>query len=176
MRVLPLGMMLPLASISTASSRCLLLPAASSVWQGSDKGAEMAGNEASAFQHHACCCMTSAAGKNFYCNFNCCFLDCGEVRIGDRVLLGPAVQIYPVGHHVNPAERSGTHGFEHAKPVVIGDDVWLGGGCIIMCVGTASGRGSGSKHAGQRMLGRNEKGGGRHARRNKASNCAQCHP
>lgn len=96
-----------------------------------------------------CCCLTDAAGKNFYCNFNCCFLDCGEVRIGDRVLLGPAVQIYPVGHHVDPAERSGTQGFEHAKPVVIGDDVWLGGGCIIMCVGTASGRGRGE---GQSML------------------------
>lgn len=31
----------------------------------------------------------------FYCNFNCCFLDCGPITIGDRVLLGPAVQLYP---------------------------------------------------------------------------------
>lgn len=36
-------------------------------------------------------------GKGFYCNFNCVMLDCGPVRIGDRVLLGPAVQLYPGG-------------------------------------------------------------------------------
>lgn len=71
-------------------------------------------------------------GKRFYCNFNCVFLDCGPVRIGDRVLLGPAVQLYPVGHDVDPAARSGVHGLEHAKPVVIGDDCWIGGGAIIM--------------------------------------------
>ncbi|KAI7845610.1 hypothetical protein COHA_000896 [Chlorella ohadii] len=71
-------------------------------------------------------------GKGFYCNFNCVMLDCGPVRIGDRVLLGPNVQLYPVGHHVDPAERAGVAGLEHAKPITIGNDCWLGGGCIVM--------------------------------------------
>lgn len=80
-------------------------------------------------------------GSNFYCNFNCVFLDCGPIRIGDRVLLGPAVQLYPVGHDIDPAARSGVHGLEHAKPIVIGDDVWIGGGAIVMqgiTIGTGS--------------------------------------
>ena len=36
----------------------------------------------------------SQVGSSFYCNFNCVILDCGEVRIGDRVMFGPAVQVY----------------------------------------------------------------------------------
>ncbi len=28
-----------------------------------------------------------------YLNFNCVWLDCGEIRVGDRVLFGPAVQV-----------------------------------------------------------------------------------
>lgn len=39
-----------------------------------------------------------------------------------------------VGHDIDPAARSGVHGLEHAKPIVIGDDVWIGGGAIVMCV------------------------------------------
>ncbi|KAL4437008.1 hypothetical protein ABPG75_004147 [Micractinium tetrahymenae] len=80
-------------------------------------------------------------GKGVYLNFDCVWLDCGEIRVGDRVLFGPAVQIYPVGHHVDPAERSGVNGLEHAKPVVIGDDCWIGGGAIIM-PGVTIGEGS----------------------------------
>jgi maltose O-acetyltransferase len=80
-------------------------------------------------------------GKGFYCNFNCVMLDCGPVRIGDRVLLGPAVQLYPVGHDIDPAARSGVNGHEHAKPIVIGDDVWIGGGAIVM-PGITIGQGS----------------------------------
>ena len=34
-----------------------------------------------------------SAPPSFYCNFNCVMLDCGPIRIGDRVLLGPAVQV-----------------------------------------------------------------------------------
>lgn len=71
-------------------------------------------------------------GPNFYANFNCVLLDCGRIDIGARVLLGPNVQIYTVGHHVDPAARAGTVGDEMTAPVKIEDDVWLGGGCIIL--------------------------------------------
>jgi len=34
-----------------------------------------------------------AVGKNFYCNFDCCILDCCAVTIGDDVFFGPRVQV-----------------------------------------------------------------------------------
>jgi maltose O-acetyltransferase len=80
-------------------------------------------------------------GKNFYCNFNCIFLDCNKITIGDRVIFGPNVQIYTVNHELDPTLRNGTKGPETAKPVVIKDDVWIGGGAIIMS-GVTIGEGS----------------------------------
>jgi len=78
------------------------------------------------------------AGDNFFMNFNCCILDVAPVTIGDRVMLGPNVQIYTATHPLNAKERSG--GTEFAKPIIIGNDVWLGGGAIV-CPGVTIGNG-----------------------------------
>jgi hypothetical protein len=59
-------------------------------------------------------------------------LDCARVTIGDRVLFGPNVQVYTAGHPVEGWVRKGTAGPEFAKPITIGDDVWVGGGAIIL--------------------------------------------
>ena len=40
-------------------------------------------------------------GKKVYLNFNCIVLDVCEVRIGDHVMIGPAVQIYTATHPLN---------------------------------------------------------------------------
>lgn len=69
-------------------------------------------------------------GESFYANHNCVILDAAEVRIGDRVMLGPAVQIYATNHPLEPDARA--TGIEFASPVSIGDDCWIGGGAIIM--------------------------------------------
>jgi maltose O-acetyltransferase len=69
-------------------------------------------------------------GEKFYANHNCIILDAAEVHIGDRVLLGPNVQIYTTTHPQNAATRAS--GKASAAPVVIGDDCWLGGGAIIL--------------------------------------------
>ncbi|KAJ3223973.1 hypothetical protein HK099_000457 [Clydaea vesicula] len=69
-------------------------------------------------------------GDDFYCNFNCTILDCGKVTFGDRCMLAPGVQIYPVSHPTNVKERS--EGYEFVKPIVIGNDVWIGGNAIIL--------------------------------------------
>lgn len=69
-------------------------------------------------------------GSGFYCNFNCVILDVAPVTIGDRVLLGPAVQIYTATHPLDAAARAG--GLEGGSPVRIGDDVWIGGGAIVL--------------------------------------------
>ncbi len=68
-------------------------------------------------------------GNNFYANFDCVILDICPVRIGDRVMLGPGVHIYTACHPLDPVERSS--GKEYGKPVTIGNDVWLGGRCVI---------------------------------------------
>lgn len=68
-------------------------------------------------------------GKNVYFNFNCVILDVARVKLGDNVLFGPAVQIYTALHPMNAQQRR--KGLEFAKPVTIGNDVWVGGGVII---------------------------------------------
>ena len=68
-------------------------------------------------------------GENFFANFDCTILDVCEVRIGDNCMLAPGVHIYTATHPLDPHARNS--GSEFGKPVVIGNNVWLGGGCII---------------------------------------------
>lgn len=75
-------------------------------------------------------------GENVFFNFNCVILDVMPVRIGSRTLLGPNVQIYTATHPMDYRKRAS--GLEYAKPVTIGDDVWVGGGAII-CPGVTIG-------------------------------------
>ena len=69
------------------------------------------------------------AGENFYMNFNCVILDCARVTIGNNVQFGPSVQVYTAYHPLKASER--IKGPELAAPIVIGDNVWIGGGAII---------------------------------------------
>lgn len=75
-------------------------------------------------------------GENFYANFGCIILDVNKVKIGDNVLLAPNVQIYTATHPIDPVER--LTGKEFAKPIIIGNNVWIGGGAII-CPGVKIG-------------------------------------
>jgi maltose O-acetyltransferase len=68
-------------------------------------------------------------GENFYANFDCVMLDGGAITIGDNVLFGPRVGIYTTNHAIDPAERAA--GACYAKPVTIGNNVWIGGGVTI---------------------------------------------
>lgn len=78
-------------------------------------------------------------GDRLFINYDCVILDCNRVTIGDRVLIGPKVQIYTAAHSLDPAVRQDD--WEYALPVAIGSDVWIGGGAII-CPGVAIGDGS----------------------------------
>jgi acetyltransferase-like isoleucine patch superfamily enzyme len=69
-------------------------------------------------------------GKKFYSNHNLTILDVNTVTFGDNVLCGPNVQIYTAGHPLDAIERAS--GIEFGKPIVIGDNVWIGGGAIIL--------------------------------------------
>ena len=68
-------------------------------------------------------------GKHVFFNFNCVVLDVARVSIGDYSIFAPAVQIYTATHPLD-AELRRTR--EYGKPVVIGSDVWVGGGAIIL--------------------------------------------
>jgi len=69
-------------------------------------------------------------GDHVYLNVLCTILDCNEVRIGHHVMIGPAVQIYTAAHLLQAEAR--IQGWEVAKPVVIEDNVWIGGGAILL--------------------------------------------
>jgi maltose O-acetyltransferase len=69
-------------------------------------------------------------GDRFYANVNSVFLDCAAISIGDRVLLGPAVQLYAATHPVDADARR--QGLERALPITIGDDVWIGGAAVLL--------------------------------------------
>ncbi len=69
-------------------------------------------------------------GDNFYANYGCVVLDSAKVSIGDHVFLGPNVQIYTPCHPIYAPARN--EGYEYAKEVTIGDDVWVGGNVTIV--------------------------------------------
>ncbi|ADI00426.1 maltose acetyltransferase domain-containing protein [Salisediminibacterium selenitireducens] len=68
-------------------------------------------------------------GDHFYANFGCVILDVCPVRIGHNAMLAPGVHIYTATHPLDPVERNA--GQEFAKPVTIGDNVWIGGMAVI---------------------------------------------
>lgn len=65
-----------------------------------------------------------------YLNAGCTILDTARVVIGRATMLGPNVQIYCAEHHKNSELRAA--GLERAKPVLIGEKVWIGGSAIIL--------------------------------------------
>ena len=78
-------------------------------------------------------------GNNCEINMNCVFLDCNYITIGDNALIAPGVHIYTVFHPINAKERFNVNkneGFPFAisktAPVTIGNNVWIGGGSIIL--------------------------------------------
>ena len=83
-------------------------------------------------------------GERVFFNFNCVVLDVCRVVIGDFTLFGPAVQIYTPMHPFDAALRRRE---EFGKPISIGNDVWVGGGAIILpgvTIGSRSVIGAGS--------------------------------
>ncbi|MGE3780113.1 MAG: sugar O-acetyltransferase [Pirellulaceae bacterium] len=84
-------------------------------------------------------------GQNAFINFNCVFLDCALIEIGDNLQMGPAVQLYTAAHPLEADIRRS--GLEYARPIRIGHDVWIGGGAIILpgvTIGDGSVIGAGS--------------------------------
>lgn len=75
-------------------------------------------------------------GERSFINFDCVFLDCNKISIGDEVQIAPGVHIYTATHPLDAVERRS--GIEYALPVRIEDGVWIGGGSIV-CPGVEIG-------------------------------------
>jgi maltose O-acetyltransferase len=69
-------------------------------------------------------------GENVYANFQCVFLDAAPIIIGNNVLFGPGVHLYTVNHPKDITLRRKGDCF--AESIIIGDDVWIGGGAKIL--------------------------------------------
>jgi len=69
-------------------------------------------------------------GDHVFLNVLCTILDCNEVHIGHHVMIGPGVQIYTAAHDLQAEARN--RGWEVAKPIVIEDNVWIGGSAILL--------------------------------------------
>lgn len=75
-------------------------------------------------------------GARTFANFGLVALDVAEIVIGDDVQIGPNVQLLTPIHPLEAGPRRDK--WEAAKPITIGDNVWLGGG-VIVCPGVTIG-------------------------------------
>jgi maltose O-acetyltransferase len=69
-------------------------------------------------------------GKNFYANHGLVILDAAPVTFGDDVMLAPGVLISTATHPLDPQRRQ--KGIETARPITIGNNVWVGMGAKIL--------------------------------------------
>ena len=69
-------------------------------------------------------------GAGTFANFGLVALDCAPIVIGDDVQIGPNVQLLTPTHPVDPDRRRAK--WEAAEPITIEDNVWLGGGAIVL--------------------------------------------
>jgi len=69
-------------------------------------------------------------GENFYSNHNLVILDPAKVCFGDNVFIGPDCGFYTSEHPIDYEQRN--TGVEFAKPIKIGNNVWIGGGVKVL--------------------------------------------
>lgn len=75
-------------------------------------------------------------GARCFANFGFTALDVAAIDIGDDVQIGPHVQLLTPTHPVEPGPRRDK--WEAARPIRVGDNVWLGGG-VVVCPGVSIG-------------------------------------
>jgi maltose O-acetyltransferase len=75
-------------------------------------------------------------GARTFVNYNLTALDVAHITIGEDCQFGPNVQLLTPTHPVEPQPRRDR--LEAAKPITIGNNVWLGGG-VIVCPGVTIG-------------------------------------
>jgi len=71
-----------------------------------------------------------SVGENFYMNHNCTILDGAKVEFGDNIFIAPNCSFYTAGHPIGINLRN--KGLEYAKPIKIGNNVWIGGNVVVL--------------------------------------------
>jgi maltose O-acetyltransferase len=69
-------------------------------------------------------------GAGTFFNYDCLLLDVAPVTIGEACQVATRVQFLTATHPVDPGPRRA--GWESGEPIVIGDNVWLSGGVIVL--------------------------------------------
>lgn len=69
-------------------------------------------------------------GVRSFVNFGLVALDAAVITIGDDVQIGPGVQLLTPTHPIDAQLRRDK--WEAAEPIAVGDNVWLGGGSIVL--------------------------------------------
>lgn len=69
-------------------------------------------------------------GDGVFINFNLVALDVAPITIGDGCMLGPNVQLLTPTHPLDPERRAAL--IEGSAPIVLEENVWLGGGVIVL--------------------------------------------
>ena len=78
----------------------------------------------------------TTVGARAFMNWGVVLVDVATITIGDDVQIGPGVQLLTATHPLEAGPRRDK--WEAAEPIVIGDNVWLGGG-VIVCPGVTIG-------------------------------------
>ena len=82
-------------------------------------------------------------GNHVFINYGADFLDAGNIKIGNRVMIGPEVKLFSGNHSLVSEERmrivdGKMQLISKAEPIEIGDDVWLCGN-VTICPGVKIG-------------------------------------
>lgn len=69
-------------------------------------------------------------GDDFYSNHNLIITDGAKVIFGNNVFVAPNCCFTTAEHAIDPEMRK--NGVEVAKPITVGNNVWIGSGCTIL--------------------------------------------
>lgn len=75
-------------------------------------------------------------GARTFINYDCVMLSSAAIEIGESCQIAPRVQLLTATHPIDPRKRRDS--WEYAKPIKLGDNIWLGGG-VIVCPGVTIG-------------------------------------
>ncbi|MEM1064264.1 MAG: sugar O-acetyltransferase [Pseudomonadota bacterium] len=69
-------------------------------------------------------------GDNVFLNYGCVLLDVCPITIGASTQVGPMTQFLAADHPRDPTARAA--GLENGRPIIVGRNVWIGGGALIL--------------------------------------------
>ena len=69
-------------------------------------------------------------GAGTFLNHNVYLMDCAKITFGKKCFVGPNCGFYTAIHPLDVEKRNA--GFEMAKPITLGDNIWVGGDVTIL--------------------------------------------